>query len=153
MNDIYSQNSMGYFYATGLVGVSENLDSAKYWYQLAVDNNQPQKLSLQQVEEIKKNSKDNLDFIKNQEIEEQLRRAEISTRSNSPTFKHQCNWCGKGYNGYGWDTNVMNDRWVVQQSAEKTGIVGSTIFELDYIWARNVYCTRKCATESIRGGY
>lgn len=147
MNDIHSQNSMGYFYATGLVGVSKNLDSAKYWYQLAVDNNQPQKFSLQQVEEIKKDCKDNLDFIKKmQEIEEQIRISEITTQSKPSSFKHQCQWCSKGYNGYGWDKNLMNDEWVVQQSAEKTGIVG-----LSYIWARNVYCTRKCASESIRG--
>jgi hypothetical protein len=133
-----------------------NLDSAKYWYKRAkraVVNNNPMRDGNRDknVEQSKKETQEEMKEVSKEE-KKQLRNSEISTQSNSSSFEHQCNWCGKGYNGYGWDTNVLNDKWVVQQSAEKTGIVGSTIFELDYIWARNVYCTRKCATESIRGG-
>jgi hypothetical protein len=142
MNDIYSQTLVGYFYSKGLVGVSENLDSAKYWYQLAVDNNKPQKFSLQQVKEMKNNSKDDLEKISILEQEKLLLNSQFGSLSNTSSFEHECQWCGKGYNGYGWDASIIgSDEWKVSKSGP------ISLFN----WTSNSYCTRKCAVESTRG--
>jgi TPR repeat protein len=144
MKDIYSQNLMGYFYSKGLGGVRENLDSAKYWYQLAVSNNQPQKLPLQQVEEIKKNSKDNLDIIKIHEIEEQSRkeeqliRSQVVTRNNSSSNYHVCEWCGRRFVGDGYEMGGSSlNGWRIIRSSER-------IVQL----SPPSYCSVKCASEA-----
>jgi TPR repeat protein len=61
-NEIFSEYRLGYFYSKGL-GVSENLDSAKYWYERALENKKPQKVSAQFIEEIKGFSKEFLDQV------------------------------------------------------------------------------------------
>ena len=141
MNDIYSQTLVGYLYSKGLVGVSENLDSAKYWYQLAVDNNKPQKFSLQQVKEMKNNSKDDLEKISILEQEKLLLNSQFGSLSNTSSFEHECEWCGKGYNGYGWDASIIGGEWEVRKSEPISF----------WSWTSNSYCTRKCASESTRG--
>ena len=143
MNDIYSQTLMGYFYSKGLVGVSENLDSAKYWYQLAVDNDKPQKFSLQQVKEMKNNSKDDLEKISILEQEKLLLNSQFGSLSNTSYFEHECQWCGKGYNGYGWDAKV-------EAYGERVGKHDPSVHPRYWAYNNNKFCSQKCATESIR---
>jgi len=61
-NEIFSEYRLGYYYSKGL-GVSENLDSAKYWYERALENKKPQKASTQFIEDIKGFCKEFLDQV------------------------------------------------------------------------------------------